>query len=557
MGHDTGDDALRQRLAQTVAELAEIQLDLERERDGRIETQAVFDVTLNAMLDAVVLVDQRGRVARANAAAVRLLGETEAALIGRTPVELFGEAVPGTPWEVLSESRLGRAPTVETTVTTAAGTTQVSVSCSVAEDSSGKVVGAVYAARDLSETLRLLQEIRAAEARWRVMADLGSALSTIDPAGPLPQVCRLLAAATGATVAVVLTDGPVIAGATSSDDADPLVAALPGRTVDRGTALWAAAIERRVVHAQHLSTRFPLVLGEMRDATPVRSAAVVPITADGELFGVMLVHASEAGAVTDAVLSLIEQSATRVGLGLANAQMSAALAHLEAEREAAEYREEILASLSHDMQTPLATLQASVELLRMTSQRPEEQEKVRERMDRNLRQLRRLIRQFLDFARLEAGQSLLVRLEPTDVGAAIAASCALMTQRRIETDVPPDLPSAVADRDRLDQVLANLLSNAIKFSPSEAPVTVRARATDTSVEVVVADRGPGIRPRDLARIFEKFHRGSATGDTYGTGLGLYMSRAQMEAQGGTISVSSRPGGGSQFTVTLPRPPARP
>ena len=118
--------------------------------------------------------------------------------------------------------------------------------------------------------------------------------------------------------------------------------------------------------------------------------------------------------------------------------------------------------------------------------------------------------------------------------------------------MPNDLPPVWVDPDRLDQVLANLVSNALKFSPPGSPVAVRARATKDSVEIEVADRGQGMSPSDLAKVFQKFHRGAGTEGVPGTGLGLYVSKALLEAQHARLLAASSPGHGSRFTVVLPR-----
>ena len=122
-----------------------------------------------------------------------------------------------------------------------------------------------------------------------------------------------------------------------------------------------------------------------------------------------------------------------------------------------------------------------------------------------------------------------------------------------------DAPAIVlADEGRVKQVLLNLLSNAIKFTPSGGTIGLRVRpvegAAGPAVEVRVEDTGIGIAPEDLDRIFDEFHQvdGSPTRDQPGTGLGLAITKRLVELQGGTISVESRLGEGSRFTVLLPQ-----
>ena len=123
----------------------------------------------------------------------------------------------------------------------------------------------------------------------------------------------------------------------------------------------------------------------------------------------------------------------------------------------------------------------------------------------------------------------------------------------VQSDVPDDLPTVDADRERLHQVLFNLVDNAIRFTPAGGEVRIEAHRHDGSVEVSVADTGVGIPAEALPRLFERFYRvdsARARGDG-GTGIGLAIARSVVEAHGGTISAESEPGHGSTFTFDLP------
>jgi signal transduction histidine kinase len=120
----------------------------------------------------------------------------------------------------------------------------------------------------------------------------------------------------------------------------------------------------------------------------------------------------------------------------------------------------------------------------------------------------------------------------------------------LQIDVPADL-TVPADRDRLRQALANLVDNAIKYTPRGGRVVVTAAAEAGSLVIRVSDTGPGISDQDLPRIFDRLYRGDHSRATRGIGLGLSLVRAYVEAQGGSVSVDSRPGAGTTFTVRLP------
>ena len=124
---------------------------------------------------------------------------------------------------------------------------------------------------------------------------------------------------------------------------------------------------------------------------------------------------------------------------------------------------------------------------------------------------------------------------------------------RLQVEVAQQLPTALGDEGRNRQILANLVTNALKFSPDDAHVSVSVSVEDTVLAVAVTDRGVGIPAEDTPKLFERFSRLPNSGQTKtrGTGLGLYICKQLVEAQGGRISVDSVPGLGSTFRFTVP------
>jgi PAS domain S-box-containing protein len=529
------------------------------------ETSALLDMVLEGMPTAVLLADTRGRITRANEAAGRLYGRTPADLIGLGVESLFGSGVPVTPWQVLDRAR-GRpdgegAYSFETGLVGTDGRfVPVSVTCALLRGDDGRVFGAQYAARDLTETHRLIQRLEQAEARWRVIAQLGDLLGRqLDPHESLDETCRWLSRSTHASVALILTaDGVVerVAACPTSSAVASALAAMEGRPLEGDSALARAVNLGEALHAPTLPGGCPL-LDEDGPPPGIGSAALVPLAGRNQVVGAMLVHTEEPGGIRQR--ALIEQAAERLGSALANSRLRAAVTLFEAGQEAARTREDLMAGVSHDMQTPLAVLLGSLKALEDGGDRlsTKERSHLYERMARRGLELRRLVQQFLDYSRLGSGRPIPVRQAMTDIRFTVARVEVDMGGRRpVEVDVPVDLPPAYVDADRLDQVLANLMSNAVKFSPPGSPISVVARATPTTVEVDVVDRGRGISPDDLPTVFDKFRRGSGTEAVAGTGLGLYVSRAVLEAQGGRLEAFSRLGEGSRFRITLPRhPPA--
>ncbi len=394
---------------------------------------------------------------------------------------------------------------------------------------------------------------------WRLLGELEELLNAQpEPAHALGDICSWLSKSLGFDVVVVLTRGTSLEQVVACPQHSPAnasLATLVETAAQEGSLPSWLPDDSTTLHAPVLAPGVPL--GAAGFPQQVRSAVVTPLSAPGEVVGALAVHSPEPATIGPALVSVVERVASRLGLVVVNARLRRALADLEGAHEAARIREELLAALSHDMQTPLAVLLGAVKALQAFGDlAPEQRAGLYESMARRGGQLRRLVEQFLDYSRLEAGRPIEVRPSLIDVGAAVGrVEVEVGWRRPLKVDVADNLPPAFVDPDRLDQVLANLVSNAIKFSPADAPIALTARSTGEAVEIEVVDRGRGMDEEELEQAFLKFHRGSGAKGTRGTGLGLYVSRAVIEAQGGRLEAESRPGHGSRFTVVLPLHPS--
>lgn len=220
-------------------------------------------------------------------------------------------------------------------------------------------------------------------------------------------------------------------------------------------------------------------------------------------------------------------------------------------------REEFAAIVAHDLRNPIQTILLQTDVL-LRQARPSARVTVSadvlRRIARSAERLAWIVNDLLDASRIEA-HTLGLDRRPTDVGALARA-----TVDRMRPTLGPH-PIAVVgeetlvahvDPGRLDQVLTNLLENAAKYSPPDAPITLRIRREGAGVAIDVEDRGPGIPPDELPRLFDRYYQSRrARAHKTGLGLGLYISRGLVEAHGGTLRVASSPGQGSVFTVWLP------
>ncbi len=253
----------------------------------------------------------------------------------------------------------------------------------------------------------------------------------------------------------------------------------------------------------------------------------------------------------DALLSQAAVAIERVRLAAERDEV-----RLVVERE--RLRSALLASLSHDLKTPLASITGAVTALRQyadlydAAARDELAGTIQEEAER----LTRFVTNLLDMTRLEAGGIVLDR-QPVDlgevVGTALHRTAPVLAEHRTVVDLAPDVPMLDLDAVLFEQVLVNLLDNAAKHAPPGSIVTLKGRRHGDTVVLTVADEGPGLAPRDIAHVFEKFYRAN-DGDRRraGTGLGLAICRGFVEALGGTIEAANRiDRPGAVFTVTFP------
>jgi two-component system, OmpR family, sensor histidine kinase KdpD len=234
---------------------------------------------------------------------------------------------------------------------------------------------------------------------------------------------------------------------------------------------------------------------------------------------------------------------------------------LAAEAEAAKpiaaadrMRTALLAAVSHDFRTPLASAKAAVTSLRSPDVNwpAEDRDELLATADESLDRLTHLVDNLLDMSRLQAGA---LSLFPRPVGLDEIVSRALdnldPAARGITVDIPESLPEINVDPAILERVIVNLTENALRYSPPGHPALLSASTLGDRVELRVVDRGPGIPEADRDRMFVPFQRLGDTDNKTGIGLGLALSRGLTEAMGGTLTADETPGGGLTMTVSMP------
>ena len=227
----------------------------------------------------------------------------------------------------------------------------------------------------------------------------------------------------------------------------------------------------------------------------------------------------------------------------------------EVERQQTALRD-FLANVSHDLQTPLTSINGFSQALMDDVVAGDEQHNAYRIIEDESRRLLRLVEGLLDLSRIEAGQ---VRVEsnPVDVASLLDHVGELFALRAQELDVrlavsTSDVGEVLGDWDRLDQVLGNLLDNALRHTPPGGDVELSARReSQSSVSIAVADTGVGIPEEAIPNLFDRYYKSDRPGAQGGTGLGLAIARELVRAQGGEIRVSSEQGVGTTFHIVLP------
>ncbi|MDX6408945.1 MAG: hypothetical protein QOE13_2016 [Gaiellaceae bacterium] len=323
------------------------------------------------------------------------------------------------------------------------------------------------------------------------------------------------------------------------DLSEPRAARGPRLTKTRLVALWCAV------------ATVPVILIAERVAH--RQIDVVPLAvASSVLSGLVLVRL--AGLVRSFEgLRRAERSARAEALS-AHRQLRRQNEQL---READRLKDEFVALISHDLRTPLTSIMGYLELILDDENLTEEQRGFLDVADRNADRLLRLVNDLLFVARFEAGQLELHQTE-LDLAEIVGQSVAEAESRAMAGGIQLryDAEGVVdvhGDKGRMFQLVENLVSNAIKFTPSGGNVRVSLTPVNGVVRLEVADTGIGIASDEQQRLFERFFRASTASEHQipGTGLGLYITRAIVEAHGGSIAVRSDPGEGTSFCVELP------
>lgn len=287
------------------------------------------------------------------------------------------------------------------------------------------------------------------------------------------------------------------------------------------------------------------------------AATYYPVASTTRTVAVLGLTFDEAHSPLDADTErLLEAHAHQLGLAIERflLEEEARRRSLDVERES--LRTALLSSVSHDLRTPLASIvgAATTQLdLGEALDAPTRNDLNQTVLDEALR-MSRLVGDLLDMTKLEAGTMIAARewLPVEEVlGAALRRMDKRLAGRPVTLALDPGLPFVFADGVLLEQLFVNLLDNAVKYTPAKTPIAFSACKQDGFAELVFEDHGPGLKPDEIGRLFERFYRGSQNEGQSGSGLGLAICRGIAKAHEGSIHAENAEGGGARFVIRLP------
>jgi two-component system sensor histidine kinase KdpD len=302
----------------------------------------------------------------------------------------------------------------------------------------------------------------------------------------------------------------------------------------------------------------------------IGDAVYLPLQGSRRVKGVLVVRPqSPVQALPPDQLQLLDAFAVQLAHSLRRARLAEAAEAARIAAERASLRNTLLASISHDLRTPLSAIAGAGSLIAQPeySLNSDRRTTLGSLIERKARDMSQLLSNILELMQIESSNGApradWHAIEDL-VAHSLRANEARLAQRRIVLDVPADLPLVLVEATLIVQILSNLLENAAKYTPPGTTITISAAVREDHVLLAVADDGPGLPPGDPQRLFDKFQRGRAESTIVGVGLGLAICRAAAHLHGGDIMAMNPPEGGARFEITLPvetqfdaSPPAEP
>jgi two-component system, OmpR family, sensor histidine kinase KdpD len=289
----------------------------------------------------------------------------------------------------------------------------------------------------------------------------------------------------------------------------------------------------------------------------IKDAIYLPLQGSRRVKGVIVVCLpTSPRALSVEQLNLLDAFAAQLALSLQRARLAEAAEAARISAERALLRNTLLASISHDLRTPLSAIAGAGSLIAQPEYalNADRRTTLGHLIERKARDMTQLLTNVLELMQMEFGNATLrADWHAIDdlVALALRTNEARLAQWRTVVNLPADLPLISVEATLIVQMISNLLENAAKYTPPGTTITISAAVGEKNISLVVSDDGPGLPPGDPERLFEKFQRGRSESNIVGVGLGLAICRAAARLHGGDIHATNNVGGGARFEITLP------
>ena len=554
------------------------------------DRHAYSDAFIDGLPSGILVIDREFRILRVNRYTASWLKREPGEICGQHCYRLIHareDPCPDCPCAI--SFRTGEPATATHTGFDAQGrTTHAEIISLPIRDASGEVVQALESVRDVSERERHLKALGEAierlEASQAELARRNRELELLNELlGRTSCTMGLEAVLSSLLAGALHVVGPKASGAILLLDETGRrlhVAARRGldgefapceRAVRLGECLCgAAAASGEAVAAADLGEKRARIVESRHPGS--NASVAIPLLASERVLGVLAIHVPEDQPLPAGRDRLFELMGRQIGIAVENAQLygradaqlrrklaelTHALRSVEEERGRAlaseQAKEELVTMLSHDLRSPLSVIYQDAAEAGRTC-RDEACHASRASIRNSVRRAAAMLTDVVDSARLETG-ALDLRREPMDLVQMMQdlVEGGFPASQRGRLQLAVDVPAApvLGDRSWLERAAANVIGNALKFAPEDTPVALRLRGDGPTVQLEVSDCGPGIPADELPLLFKRFFRASNAQRTFGSGLGLYITRLVIEAHGGRVAVRSELGRGATVTLALP------
>lgn len=511
--------------------------------------------------DAIVGKTLDGRITSWNKGAEELFGYTKGEMIGDYVFRLVPRSREQEEQEILMKLKRGESIAQLHTVRKhkRGRNVEVSLTSSPLRDGEGNVVGASMIVRDISEQVRVQQNLEFLAEASRLLYSSLEIDETLEKLGFLavPRIAdwcsidRFVGVDEVEQVVVAHSNPEKVSWAKALREKSP-----PDLSVDRGLG--------KVMRTGELEF-YPLITDEVLEASArdeeelallrkigFSAAMIVPLMVEEAVWGAITLVSSESKRVySEFDLDMAKELASRASLAIENSML-----YLR-EKQAKELRDVFISVASHELKTPITSMKVYAEVLQRRFEKQGDDRTVSSlrKINRQIDMLSGLVSELLDVSRIEKG-TLSLEVEEFGVNELVEETVEFLQPTSLNHLIEIDgsvTRKVWGDRDRIAQVLINLLSNAVKYSPGEKQVVIHVRDVKNGVEICVEDFGEGISKEHQSRLFERFYRvNQSAGNTYpGLGIGLYISQEIMKLHGGRIEVDTDEGKGARFSIVLP------